>query len=73
MKMNRDDYDAEVLRIIKGAPLINLYEIYFCMSTGEFAELTGCSEEDQSTLLEIVKREIKEKRVIKDEQNGTDQ
>lgn len=60
--MNREEYDAAVLQTIKGATLQNLYEIYYCMSTGEFAELTGCSAEDQETMLEIVKHEIKEKR-----------
>ena len=55
-------YEEEALKIIRGASLQNLYEIYYCMSTGEFAAVTGCSEEDQNTLLEIVKHEIKVKR-----------
>lgn len=60
-------YEEEALEIIKGASLQNLYEIYYCLSTGEFAELTGCSAEDQETMLKFVKHEIKEKRNQKGE------
>ena len=58
----KSGYEEEAVEIIQGASLQNLYEIYYCMSTGEFAAMSGCSEEDQEALIEIVKQEIKEKR-----------
>ncbi len=60
--MRSSSFEEDVVEIVKMASLPVLYEIYYCISTGEFAEMSGCSEDNENIVFQIAKQEIQKKR-----------